>query len=388
MRVYLDHNATTPVRPEVFEKIGPFFTEKFGNPSSVHWAGEEVAADVDAARGHIAALIGAAPREILFTAGGSESDNMALKAGMLLGEKKGKHLITTTVEHPAVRNTARVLEQRGYSVSFLSVDGKGQIDPGELKRAIRPDTVMLSAMFANNETGTIFPVAELGAICRERGVLFHCDGVQAAGKLPIDVKAMHIDMLALSGHKLNAPKGVGVLYMRQGIRLEPLIHGGHQERGRRAGTENVPGIVGFGEAARLAREELDEDAVRLATLRDRLEQGLVERIPDVKLNGDPENRLPNTSNISFRYIEGEGILLFLNDAEIAASSGSACTSGTLDPSHVLLAMGLCHEDAHGSVRFSLGFGNTEEQVDYVIEQLPPIIERLRMMSPLARKAQG
>ena len=388
MRVYFDHNATTPVRPEVFEAVKPFLTEKFGNPSSLHWAGEEVAAAMDDARSKVAALLGARDREIVFTAGGSEADNMAIKGALAAKKEKGRHFITTKVEHPAVRNTARWLEKNGYEVTYISVDENGRLDLDELKASIREDTVLVSVMFANNETGTIFPIKEIAGIVKERGILFHTDAVQAAGKVEFDVNDLNVDLLSVSGHKINAPKGVGALYIRRGLKIENLVHGGHQERGRRAGTENVVGIVGFGEAARLAKEEMLEDAKRLASLRDRLEKGVLERIPDVKVNGDIENRLPNTTNISFKYVEGEGILLFLNEAGIAASSGSACTSGTLDPSHVLLAMGLCHEDAHGSVRFSLGYGNEEEQVDYLLKELPPIIERLRRMSPLAAKARG
>ncbi|NOZ85332.1 MAG: cysteine desulfurase NifS [Deltaproteobacteria bacterium] len=388
MRVYFDHNATTPVRPEVFEAIRPFLTEKFGNPSSLHWAGEEVAIEVDKARKEVADLINAQPKEIVFTAGGSEADNMAIKGALAVKKEKGKHFITTAVEHPAVRNTAKWLQKNGYDVTFLQVDSRGRIDLDELDASFRDDTVLVSAMFANNETGTVFPVKEIGRIAKEHGVLFHCDAVQAAGKLPIDVSSLNVDMLSISGHKLNAPKGVGALFIRRGLKVEHLIHGGHQERGRRAGTENVVGIIGFGEAARLAKVEMKKDYDKLTALRNKLEKSILEKIPDVLVNGDKENRLPNTLNVSFRYVEGEGILLFLNEAGIAASSGSACTSGTLDPSHVLLAMGLAHEDAHGSVRFSLGYGNDEAQVDYVIEQIPPIIERLRKMSPLTAKARG
>ncbi|MBI5528186.1 MAG: cysteine desulfurase NifS [Deltaproteobacteria bacterium] len=380
--VYMDNNATTPVRAEVREKVLPFLGGKFGNPSSVHWAGRAAHAALDEAREHVARILGAKDREVVFTGSGSEADNMAIKGACFALRKKGKHIITTAVEHPAVLETCRDLEKHGADVTYLPVKPDGTMEAAEVGAAIRDDTVLVTIMFANNETGVVFPIKEIGAVTRKKGVLFHTDAVQAVGKLPIRVEELGVDMLSLSGHKLYAPKGVGALYIRSGVRIERLISGGHQERNRRAGTENIPGIAGLGEAARLAAQEIDEESARTKRLRDRLERGIFEKVPRCRRNGHPERRLPNTSNISFEYIEGEGILLSLDMEGVAASSGSACTSGSLDPSHVLLAMGLSHELAHGSVRLSLGRDNTDAEVDHVLSVLPGIAERLRAMSPL------
>ena len=380
--IYLDNNATTPVKPEVLEKVMPFLTEHFGNPSSAHWAGRAAKDAVDEARGQIADLLKCKSREIIFTSGGSESDNFAIKGTYFSRQKKVNHIITTAVEHPAVLSTCKYMERIGSQVTYLPVDKKGRLDLDDLKRAITSETVLISIIFANNETGVLSPIEEIGKIAKQRGILFHTDAVQAIGRIPIDVEQMNIDILSLSGHKLGAVKGIGAIYVRHGTKLFNLIHGGHQELGRRAGTENVPGIVALGEACRLAGKNFFGENQRLAALRDRLEQGILERIPEVIVNGDPKIRLPNTLNISFRFIEGEGILLLLDMKGIAASSGSACTSGTLDPSHVLLAMAVKHEDAHGSVRFSLGSGNSQEDIEHVLDTLPAVIEKLRVLSPL------
>jgi cysteine desulfurase len=386
--VYMDNNATTPVRAEVREKMLPFLGERFGNPSSVHWAGRAAHAALDEAREHVARILGAKDREVVFTGSGSEADNMAIKGAFWALRKKGKHIITTAVEHPAVLETCRDLEKHGADVTYLPVRPDGTIEAADVAEAIRDDTVLVTIMFANNETGVVFPIKEIGAVTRKKGVLFHTDAVQAVGKLPIKVEELGVDLLALSGHKLYAPKGVGALYMRSGVRLERLISGGHQERNRRAGTENIPGIAGLGEAARLAALEVDEEFARTKRLRDRLERGIFEKVPHCRRNGHPERRLPNTTNISFEFIEGEGILLSLDMEGVAASSGSACTSGSLDPSHVLLAMGLSHELAHGSVRMSLGRDNTDADADHVLSVLPGIVERLRAMSPLYNRRPG
>ncbi len=381
-RIYLDYNATTPVCPEVLDVMLPFYREQFGNPSSVHWAGRQVAGAVDKAREQVAQLLNCSPAEIVFLSCGTEADNMALKGTVDALKDKGNHIITTAVEHPAVLETCRYLEKTGCKVTYLPVDGDGMLDLGELERAITPQTILISVMWANNETGTIFPIEEIGAIARGRGVRFHTDAVQAVGKLEIDVQKANIDLLAISGHKLGAPKGVGVLYVRRGTRLTPFMHGGHQERNRRAGTHNVAGIVGLGKACELATAERETTCVRVKELRDRLEQGILERIPQVKLNGHPSERLPNTLNVSFAWIEGESLLLNLDMKGIAASSGSACTSGSLEPSHVLGAMCVEVTLAHSSTRFSLGPDTTAADVDYVLEVLPPIVQRLRDMSPL------
>ncbi|MCB1183780.1 cysteine desulfurase NifS [bacterium] len=380
--VYFDNNATTAVAPEVLAAMVPLLTEHYGNPSSMHRFGARAGDELARARERVAALLGAAqPAEIVFTGGGSEADNLAI-VGTLRAHPDKRHLITTEVEHPAVLGLCRDLEKReGYEVTYLKVDGAGHLDLDELRGALRDDTAVVSIMMANNETGVIFDVAAAGALVRERGAVFHVDGVQAAGKLPLDLKSAPIDLFSLSGHKLHAAKGVGALYVRKGTKLRPLVVGGHQERGRRAGTENVAGIAGLGVACELAAVHIDEENTRVRALRDRLEQGLLAAIPDCQANGDPVGRLPNTTNISFRYIEGEGILLLLDRVGVAASSGSACTSGSLEPSHVLRAMGLPFTLTHGSIRFSLSRYNTEAEVDYVIGALPPIIERLRMITP-------
>jgi len=380
--IYFDNNATTRVAPEVAEKVIPMLRSNFGNPSSMHGFGAAAGAEVAAARDKVAALVGAAAAgEIVFTSGGSESDNLAI-VGALHAQPDKRHVVTTQVEHPAVLGLCRELEKRhGHEVTYLGVDKSGALDLDELRAAVRDDTAIVSIMMANNETGVIFDSNAIGKIVKSKGALFHVDAVQAAGKLPLDVKKSPIDLLSISGHKLHAPKGVGALYVRRGTKLRPLITGGHQERGRRAGTENTPGIAGLGVACDLAAEGLDHENTVVRALRDRLQDGLLQAIPDVHLNGDRERRLPNTCNLSFQYIEGEGILLLLDRVGVAASSGSACTSGSLEPSHVLRAMGLPFTLTHGSIRFSLSRYNTQDEVDYVVQVLPPIIERLRMITP-------
>lgn len=382
-KVYLDNAATTALSPRVLEAMMPYLTQNYGNPSSVHAFGREAKAGLDKARLQAANALGASPEEILFTGCGTESDNMAiLGVARLYGEKKGKHIITTNIEHHAVLHTCEHLEKQGFEVCYLPVDEHGSVTAVQVAEAIRPDTILVTVMFANNEMGTIEPIAEIGRVCREKGVLFHTDAVQAVGHLSIDVKAMQIDMLSLSAHKFHGPKGVGALYVRKGLRLPSFILGGAQESNRRAGTENVAGIVGLGAAIEIAVNEMEENVARITYLRDKLIQGIFDRIPDVKLNGHPTERLPNNVNFSIRYIEGESILLGLDLNGIAASSGSACTSGSLDPSHVMLSLGLSHEVAHGSLRLTLGDDTTEAEIDYVLEVLPKVVERLRAMSPL------
>ena len=386
MKVYLDNAATTMVRKEVVDAMIPAFTTYYGNPSSLHEYAREAEQLLDAARKDVAAIIGAKPDEIVFTGGGSESDNMALRGAVAANKKKGKHVITSAVEHHAVLYTLQAMEREGLiDLTILPVDEYAVVSAESVANALRDDTVLVSVMFANNEVGTINPIAEIGKICRDKGVLFHTDAVQATGHVPIDVVKMNIDLLSISAHKFHGPKGVGVLYIRKGVRIPSLIIGGGQEKKRRAGTENVPGIVGLATALKLANEHMAENAVRVGALRDKLLKGIAERIPDVKLNGHPTNRLPNNVNYSIRYIEGESILLMLDINGIAASSGSACTSGSLDPSHVLLAMGLPHEIAHGSLRLTLSEFTTEEEIDYVLDLLPQIVQRLRDMSPLYPK---
>ncbi len=382
MEIYFDNAATTKPRKEVIDKMLPYITEKYGNPSSIYKIARENREAVDEARQSVADAINAKSSEIYFTAGGSESDNWALKGIADSYSDKGKHIITTKIEHHAILHTCEYLESKGFEVTYLPVDEYGIISLEDLKSAIRDDTILISVMFANNEIGSVQPIAEIGKIAREKGILFHTDAVQAVGHLPIDVEEMNIDLLSLSGHKLYGPKGIGALYVRKGIRLKPFIHGGAQERGRRAGTENVPGIVGLGEAIRLASSEIDEERARLISLRDKLIKGILTTIPHSRLNGHPEERLPGNVNISFEFIEGESMLLLLDMKGICASSGSACTSGSLDPSHVLLAIGLPHEKAHGSLRLTLGHFNTEEDVEVLLRELPPIVQRLREMSPL------
>ena len=385
--IYMDNNATTRVAPEVIEAMTPYLTEYYGNPSSMYTFGGQVGGAVRQAREQVANLIGAEADEILFTSCGTESDNTAIRSALRVNPGK-RHVVTTRVEHPAVLSLSKNLEKEGYVVTYLSVDSRGWIDLDELRHAIREDTAVVSIMYANNETGTIFPVEEAGAIVKERGVLFHVDAVQAVGKIPIDMHRSNIDLLALSGHKLHAPKGVGALYVRRGIPFRAFLIGGHQEKSRRGGTEAVPSLVGLGKAAELAREHIPVENTQVRALRDKLEQGLLSSAPDARLNGHPLHRLPNTANISFEYVEGEAILLLLNQFQICASSGSACTSGSLEPSHVLRAMGVPYTAAHGSVRFSLSRYNTEDEVDYVLEKLPPVIHRLREISPYGREARA
>ncbi|MDD4262969.1 MAG: cysteine desulfurase NifS [Firmicutes bacterium] len=382
-RIYLDHAATTAVRKEVFDYMLPFFTEHFGNPMSVHSFGRETKKYLEAARETIANCIGAEPREIMFTSSGTEADNWAIK-GVLKGQsKKGKHIITSQIEHHAVLHTLEQLEQQGYEVTYLPVDREGFVDPDELKKAIRKDTILVSIMHANNEIGAIQPIDELGLICKENGIIFHVDAVQSAGVLPIDLKHLPVDLLSLSAHKFYGPKGAGALFVRKGTRIESMISGGGQERGLRGGTHNHVAIIGMGKALELAVLEMEENNKRISKLRDQLIDGLFERIPEIRLNGPRgDKRLPNNVNVSIKYIEGEGMLLHLDMLGIAASSGSACTSGSLDPSHVLLAIGLTHEIAHGSLRLSLGRKNTEADVKKVLEVLPEIVKNLRSMSPL------
>ncbi len=381
-RIYLDNAATTRVRPEVAEAVLPAMTETYGNASSVHSFGREAKKAMEKARVQVAAAIGAKKEEIYFTAGGSEADNWAIKGAAHALRRKGLHIITTAIEHHAVLHTCQALEKEGFEVTYLPVDEYGLVTPEQVEAAIRPDTILVSVMAANNEIGTIEPIAEIGAVCRAHKVLFHTDAVQAVGHMPLDVAAMQIDMLSLSGHKFYAPKGVGALYIRTGVRIENLIEGGAQERNRRAGTENVPAIVGMGKAIELITAEMAEENARISGLRDRLIAGILDAIPESRLNGHPTKRLPGNVNVSIRYIEGEALLLSLDMAGIAASSGSACTSGSLDPSHVLLAIGLPHEIAHGSLRLTIGRDNTQDEIDRVLEELPKIVSRLRAMSPL------
>lgn len=381
--IYLDNNATTCVAPEVYEAMSPYFTEFYGNPSSMHRFGGQVARGLRQSREAIAALIHAEPSEIIFTSCGTEGDNAAIRAA-LDSQPDKRHIITTAVEHPAILKPLQRLEKQGYTVTYLGVDGKGQLKLEELRRAIRDDTALISVMAANNETGTIFPIERIGHLAKERGILFHVDAVQAAGKIPLDVSSGVIDFLVLSGHKFHGPKGVGVLYVRRGVRFRPLLAGGHQERGRRGGTENVPGIIGLGKAAELTLNSFDEDHTRVSQLRDRLEQGILSTISDTQRNGHPGLRLPNTANIGFKYVEGEAILLSLDREGICASSGSACTSGSLQPSHVLRAMGLPYTLLHGSIRFSLSRYTTGAEIEQVLAVLQPMIERLRDLSPFSR----
>ncbi|NTW34894.1 MAG: cysteine desulfurase NifS [Syntrophobacteraceae bacterium] len=378
--VYLDNNATTQVAPEVIEAMLPYLHELFGNPSSMHSFGGQVAVKVREARERAAALIGCHPDEIIFTSCGTESDNAAIRSALTVQPEK-RHIVTSRVEHPAVRALCADLAQRGYRVTELPVDALGRLDMDHYKESLTPDTAIVSLMWANNETGLIFPVERAAAMARERGILFHTDAVQAVGKIPIDLSRNAIDMLAISGHKLHAPKGIGILYVRKGTKFWPFLIGGHQEKGRRGGTENTPSIIGLGKACELAARNMDDENTRVKLLRDRLESELLRIVPNSRVNGDTQDRLPNTSNISFEFVEGESILLMLNEYGICASSGSACTSGSLQPSHVLRAMGVPFTMAHGSIRFSLSIYNTEEEIDFVIEKLPPIIETLRKMSP-------
>jgi len=381
--VYLDNNATTMVAPEVTEAMMPFFQELWGNPSSMHTFGRRVKKDIERARRQVASLIGAEPSEIVFTSCGTESNNMAIRGAVEVGEGRA-HIVTTRVEHPAVLAVCRYLTDHGYTLTELAVDRQGRIDLDQLKSSLNRDTAVVSIMWANNETGVIFPMDEIAEIAKEAGCILHTDAVQAVGKLPIDVSKTPVDILSLSGHKLHAPKGVGAVYIRKGTRVNPLLLGGHQERGKRAGTENVPYIVGLGRACELAAEHLAEEIERIAAMRDRLEAGILEACPGVTINGDRQHRLPNTLNVGFEHIEGESILLMLDDLGIAASSGSACTSGSLEPSHVLRAMGVPLTAVHGSVRFSLSRYNTDEDIERVLEHIPRIVARLVEISPFAK----
>ena len=380
--IYMDNAATTAVKPEVFEKMKPYFMENYSNPSSVYSFAGEAKKAVDDARDIIAGALNAKAAEIYFTGGGSEADNWAIKATAEAYKNKGKHIITSAIEHHAVLHTCGWLERHGYEVTYLPVDENGTVSPEKVEEAIRPDTILISIMFANNEIGTIEPIKEIGEIAEKHGVLFLTDAVQAFGHVPIDVQEMHIDMLSASGHKFHGPKGIGFMYMRNGLKLGSFIHGGAQERSRRAGTHNVPGIVGMGEAARIAMEQLEANAVKETEVRDYLIARVEKEIPYIKVNGHRENRLPNNINICFRFIEGESLLIMLDQKEICASSGSACTSGSLDPSHVLLAIGLPHEIAHGSLRLTISEDTTKEDADFVVDNLKSIVERLRSMSPL------
>jgi cysteine desulfurase len=379
---YLDSNATTPVDPRVREAMIPYFTERFANPSAFYHFAQEVRGEVELGRERVARLINADPQEIIFTSGGTEADNTAIKGVAFALQDKGRHIVTCAVEHHAVLHACQYLERFGFETTVLPVDIYGIVDLAALKQAIRKDTILISIMHANNETGTIEPIEEIARIGRERGITVHTDAIQTVGKLAINVRSLAVDLLSLSGHKMYGPKGIGALYVRTGVRIDPLLHGGHHEHNRRAGTENAPGIVGLGMAAEIARVELAENEKHVRALRDRLEQGIRERIPEMVVNGHPEKRLYNTLNCCFKGIEGEGILIGLDFEGVCASSGSACTSGSLDPSHVLVALGLPHEVAHGSLRLSLNKFNTDEDVDAVIEVLPKVVERLRGMSPL------
>ena len=380
--IYLDNAATTKTRPEVVEAMLPYFTEKFGNPSSVYGFASQNKEAVTEAREQIAKALNAQTQDVYFTAGGSEADNWALKAAMEAYKDKGNHLITTKIEHHAILHTCEYLEKQGCEVTYLDVDENGVVDLEQLKKAIKPTTVLISVMYANNEIGTVQPIKEIGQIAKEHGVLFHTDAVQAFGQLPIDVVTENIDMLSASGHKLNGPKGIGFLYIKKGLKLRSLIHGGGQERKRRAGTENVPGIVGFGKAVELAVAGMDAKIAKETELRDYMIERVLKEIPYVRLNGHRTLRLPNNANFSFQFIEGESLLIMLDMKGICASSGSACTSGSLDPSHVLLAIGLPHEIAHGSLRLTLSEETTKEEIDFTIEQLKAIVANLRNMSPL------
>lgn len=381
-RIYMDNAATTAVSPEVLQAMLPYFTDIYGNPSSIHSTGRDARRAVDAARKQVAAAIGAQPTEIYFTAGGSESDNWAIKGTAFAKRAKGNHIITSQIEHHAVLHTCAWLEKQGFEVTYLPVDEFGRVRVEDVEKAITDKTILISIMAANNEIGTLQPITEIGNLAKSRGILFHTDAVQAMGAIPIDVNAMNIDMLSMSGHKFHGPKGIGVLYVRKGVHPDIFMHGGAQERGQRAGTENLAGIVGIGKAIELATQNLEANAARMSRLRDKLIDGILAEIPEVRLNGHRTERLPNNVNVSIRYIEGEAMLLRLDLAGIAGSSGSACTSGSLDPSHVLLAIGLPHEIAHGSLRLSLGTDTTEEQVDEVLRVLPGIVKDLRAMSVL------
>ena len=384
-RIYLDYAATTPTHPDVVTAMLPYFTEHFGNPSSIYSLGQESKEAIQGARSQVASLIGAKDEEIIFTGGGTEADNFALKGIAYANEKKGNHIITTAIEHHAVIESCDFLEKHGFPVTYLPVDKYGMVDPDEVKKTITSKTILISVMHANNEVGTIQPLAEISKIAKEHNILLHTDAVQTAGHIPIDVNKLGVDLLSMSAHKLYGPKGVGGLYLRKGTKITPFQHGGGQEKGKRSGTENVPGIVGFGKAAEMVRGEIDSEAERLTLLRNKLMRGLLEGIPDTHLNGHPEIRLPNNVNISVDYIEGESMCLNLDMEDICVSTGSACSSASLEPSHVLLAMGLRHEQAHGSLRFTSGKWTTEADINKILNTLPGIVAKLRAMSPLYKK---
>jgi cysteine desulfurase len=380
-RVYLDNNATTPLAPEVFEAMKPYLLEDFGNASSIHWYGQRAKNAVEKARQQVAKLLNARPSEVIFTSGGTESDNASIFGIVQAARPAAPHIITTGIEHHAVLNTAQALEKRGVSVTYVGVGASGVVDPEDVKRAIRPETVLISIMHANNEIGAIQPLEEIGGIAREHDVYFHTDAVQSVGKIPVDVEKLGVDLLSLSAHKFNGPKGVGATYIRKGTILKPLLYGGHHERDRRPGTENVPGIVGLGMAAELALAQFEEAVQRVAGLRDRLERGILERVPQVSVNGDPGRRLPTTSNLCFDYVEGEGFVIAMDLRGIACSTGAACSAGSVEPSHVLSAIGRTPEQARSSIRLSLGRYNSAEDIDVTLETLPAVVERLRSVSP-------
>ncbi|MFN3966081.1 MAG: cysteine desulfurase NifS [Endomicrobiia bacterium] len=390
-KVYLDYNATTPTHPEVVKAMLPYYEEIFGNPSSIHMFGQEAKKTIEEARQKIADFLFAKPEEIFFTSGGTESNNLAIKGVVYANQERGKHIITSLIEHHAVLNPCKYLEKKGFKVTYLPVDKYGLVDPDDVKKAITKETILVTIMHANNEVGTIEPISEIGKVIREisentnHKIYFHTDAVQSVGKIPVNVKELNVDLLSLSGHKIYGPKGIGAIYIRKGTKIEPLLHGGHHERNRRAGTENVAGIVGLGKAIEIAKENMQKEIEYLTKLRDKLYNGIIEKIENVYLNGHPTKRLPNTLNVCFEFVEGESIILNLDMKGIAVSSGSACTSGSLEPSHVLSAMGVPPAIAQGSIRFSLGKDNTEEDIDYVLEVLPEIVQRLRSMSPLYKK---
>jgi cysteine desulfurase len=385
--IYLDNNATTKVDEAVVQAMLPYLTQYYGNPSSMHSFGGQISKPVKEARSQVAALLGADESEIIFTSCGTEGDNAAIRAAILAQPEK-RHIVTTQVEHAAILNSCKLLEKQGYTVTYLSVNRSGQLDLDELEASLTGNTALVSIMYANNETGTVFPIEQIGQIVKERGITYHVDAVQAVGKIPLNMKNSTIDMLTLSGHKLHAPKGIGALYVRRGVRFRPLLVGGHQERGRRGGTENVPGIIALGKAAELELLHMEEATAKEKRQRDRLEQTILATIPNSEVNGDPNNRLPNTTNIGFKFIEGEAILLSLNQYGICASSGSACTSGSLEPSHVLRAMGLPYSILHGSIRFSLSRYTTDKEIDEVLAVMPSIVERLRALSPFSSDEEG
>ena len=387
-KVYFDHNATTPVHPQVRQAIAPYLDDLFGNPSSIHWAGREVRKGIEDARQEIASFFGCQPLEVVFTSSGTESDNLAIKGIAYRAGNGGRHIVTSRVEHPAVLNSCRFLEKQGFRVTYVPVNGQGIVEPDAVRAALASDTILVSIMLGNNETGAVMPIGEIGRMVREAGILMHTDAVQAAGKIPIDWKTLPVDLLTFSGHKINALKGAGGLIARKGVEFEASLHGGHQERGRRGGTENVVGIVAMGKAFSLLRETMDDEVGETRRLRDRFEEGLFHRIPELVRNGPAaEHRLPNTVNISFRYVEGEAMLLNLDMVGIACSSGSACTSGSLEPSPVLMAMGADPTDAQGALRFSLGLGNSEADVDYAIDAIETVVNKLRALSPIYPRAR-